>query len=91
MAKRTNQLGYKRYFPGILALFFFIFPWITYLTILEYNEAEMSVFSSMQGYAADFFLFAKQKVLYGFIVFIVLWFLGERVFPDKVDNNIPLF
>lgn len=90
--KKTKSIksSYRENIVKILAGFFCIFPWITYTKILEYNEAEMSVFSSYEGLALDFFLYYKERILIAMAVFVVCWFIGERIFPDKVDNNVPL-
>lgn len=90
--KKTNNINstYRENITKILAAFFCIFPWITYTRILEYNEAEMSVFSSYEGLAIDFFLYYKERILIAMAVFVVCWFIGERIFPDNVDNQVPL-
>lgn len=87
---KKGKMGYKENISKILAIFFCVFPWITYVKLLEYDEAEMSVFSSYEGLALDFFLYYKERILIAMAVFVVCWFIGERIFPDKVDNNVPL-
>lgn len=87
--KKTKK-GYKEIIVYILAVFFCAFPWITYVKLLKYNEAEQSVFSSYEGIGLDFFLYYKEIALLVMAVFLLCWFIGERIFPDKVDNNVPL-
>ena len=87
---KKTKIGYKENISRILAIFFCVFPWITYVKILEYNDAEQNIFSSYEGLALDFFLYYKERILILMSIFLVCWFLGERIFPDKVDNNVPL-
>ena len=68
-----------------------IFPWITYLRLSQYNEVEKSVFGGYKGRSIDFFIYHKEIVLIIVAVLAVLWFVGERFLPQKVDNNVPLF
>ena len=88
---KQNMLGYRKNLVKLLTGFFMIFPWITYLKIVEYNEAECRIFSSYDGTAADLFIYYKERILIGAAVFLICWFIGERLFPDKVDNQVPIF
>lgn len=87
---KEKMLGYRKRIIQILLAFFGIFPWITYLKVIEYNEAECQIFSSYDGMGADMFLYYKERMLIGVAVFLIFWFIGERLFPDKVDNQVPL-
>lgn len=87
--KKKNQ-GYKRNLNYILAAFLCIFPWIMHFDIVKYNKAETEVFSSYNGYGIDIFIQIKEKLVIGLAIFLICWFVGERIFPYKVDNNVPL-
>ena len=68
-----------------------VFPFITYINVSAYNEAEKNLFGGYNGMSIDFFIYHKQILLIGMALMAVLWFIGERVLPQKVDNNVPLF
>lgn len=88
--KKNVNKGYKRNIVTILAAIFFLFPWITYLKIVEYDKAESLVFSNYQGRMVDFFLQYKAWFVLVIAIFVIAWFIGERILPDKVDNDVPL-
>jgi hypothetical protein len=88
---KTELQGYKKLFTKFLCLFMVVFPWITYITVSKYNADEKKIFAGYDGYLIDFFVHSKANVLLVVAVLILLWFIGERFLPDKVDNNVPLF
>lgn len=90
MKKRDLQ-GYRKNFIKFLTGFMVIFPWITYLRLSQLSEAEQAIFVSYEGISIDFFLYHKQVALIIMAVVTMLWFVGERFLPQKVDNNVPLF
>lgn len=89
--KKTELQGYRKNFIKFLSVFMVIFPWITYLNLSQYSEAEKNVFGGYNGMSIDFFIHYKEIVLIIVAVLAVLWFVGERFLPQKVDNNVPLF
>ena len=90
MKNQEIKSGYKRNIVKILTVFFIVFPWITRLKILNYNEIESSVFGGYDGQAVDLFLYYKEIAVIALAVFLLLWFVGEHIFVDKVDMNVPL-
>ena len=90
MKNRETKPGYKRNILRILTVFFVVFPWITRLKILNYNEMENAVFGGYDGQAVDMFLYYKEIAVIALAVFLIIWFVGEHVFVDKVDKNVPL-
>lgn len=89
MVKKAKR-RYEKVIIYILTSFFCVFPWVTYVKLMEYNEEEMALFSSYKGLSLDFFLYYKEILLLAMAVFFISWFIGERIFPDKVDNEVPL-
>lgn len=89
--KKTGLQGYRKNFIKFLSVFMVIFPWITYMNIYELTESEKTVYSSYEGIWIDVFIESKQIVLLIVAAIALLWFVGERFLPEKVDNNIPLF
>jgi len=89
--KKTGLQGYRKNFIKLLSVFMVLFPWITYLKLELYNEAEKSIFYSYDGVRIDFFVYHKEIMLILVAILALLWFVGERFLPQKVDNNVPLF
>ena len=87
--KKLNR-GYKKNIIYFLSLFLGIFPWIMHFDIVKYNKAESAVFSSYNGYGIDIFIQVKEKYVIALAIFLICWFIGERIFPYKIDNNVPL-
>lgn len=82
--------GYRKNIIRILSLFLVLFPWITYFKILLYSDMQSQVLANVDGMATDVYFYYKQVALIIMAAFTVLFFLGERVFPDKKDNNVSL-
>lgn len=87
---KTDLQGYRKNFIKFLCAFMVVFPWITYLNLSKLSEAENSVFVGYDGVSIDFFIHQKSVVLIWIAVLCILWFVGERFLPQKVDNNVPL-
>lgn len=87
---KTKIPVYRKNLIKILTGFFVLFPWITYVKIMEYNDAEKVIFSNQQGFTLDFFLYYKEIILLWMVVIALIWYFGERVMTVKKDNNIPL-
>lgn len=88
--KKIELQGYRKNFIKFLSAFMVIFPWITYLNLSLLSEEESLVFSAYDGVLIDFFLKQKGIVLIAVAVVSLLWFIGERFLPEKIDNDVPL-
>lgn len=88
--KKTELQGYKKIIIKFLSAFMVLFPWITYIHIVQYSDAEKAVYSGNNGITIDFFIYSKEVVLIVVAVLAVLCFIGERFLLEKADNNIPL-
>ncbi len=87
---KTKIPKFRKTIIKILTCFFVIFPWITYLNIMEYNDAEKLMFISQSGVSLDFFLYSKEIMLLVMAVVMLILFFAERFLTVKKDNNIPL-
>lgn len=87
---KSKLPGYRKNIIRILSLFLMVFPWISYFNILLYSDMQASVLSNIDGMSTDLYFYSKQVILIIMAAFSVLFFLGERVFPDKKDNNVLL-
>lgn len=86
----NKKPGYRQIFLIICALFWSIYPFITRVVVKKIPEIEASFFSNKNGQIIDLFLFPKEIVLAVFSGAVILYFLGERIFPDKIiklDRN----
>jgi len=89
--KKTELQGYRKNFIKFMSAFMVIFPWITYIYVAQYDAMERALYGGYDGILIDFFIHSKLVVLLVVAVLAVLWFVGERFLPEKVDNNVPLF
>lgn len=87
---KTKIPKYEKTIIKILSCFFVIFPWITYLNIMEYNDAEKLMFPSQSGIALDFFLQSKEMVLLIMTVGMLIFYFAERFLMKKKDSHSPL-
>ena len=87
---KTGLQGYRKNFIKILTVFMVAFPWITYLNLSEFTDAEKTLFSGYGGISIDFFIYHKEVAVILMAVLAVLWFMGEQFLPRKVDHNVPL-
>lgn len=88
--KKIGLQGYRKNFIKFISVFMVIFPWITYLNLSLLSVDESTVFAGYDGVLIDFFLHQKGVILLQVALLCVLWFVGERFLPQKVDNNVPL-
>ena len=88
--KKIDLQGYRKNFIKFLSAFMVIFPWITYLKLSLLSEEESLVFSAYDGVLIDFFLKQKGIGLIAVAVVSLMWFIGERFLPEKIDNDVPL-
>lgn len=80
---------YRKTMIKFLTCFFVVFPWITYLKVIEFSEAETYIFSSQSGLSVDFFLFSKQSVLIVVAIVALVFGIAEYVLSVKKDRNLP--
>lgn len=83
--------GYRKNIIKILTMFLVLFPWITYFKILYYSEMQSWVLANYDGMAVDVYFYYKEIFLIIMATFVLLFFIGERIFPDKKDKNVLLF
>lgn len=88
--KRTADSAfpsYRYFIICIITLFFILFPYITYIHIEELSGNSLKFFSNTDGIWIDFLLYTKEIVLFIFCIFLVLFFIGEHIFPDHVIKH----
>ena len=84
--KKARRIGYRQIFLIITAAFWVIYPFIARVVINRVPEVEEEFFSNQNGYVIDLLLYCKEIALIGFTVVILLYFLGERIFPDRIEK-----
>lgn len=83
---REKRIGYRQVFLIICAVFWVIYPFITRLVIRKIPEIETKFFSSSNGLIIDLLLYSKEIALAVFTGGVILYFLGERIFPDHIEK-----
>lgn len=84
--KKKQTSSYKSVFLIICTIFTSIYPFISRLLLKKVPTAEASIFATTKGYTVDISKFSKEVALLGFAAFIILFFLGEHIFPDNIDK-----
>jgi len=83
--KKSGLQQYRKSFIKILSIFMVVFPWITYLHISEYSEAEMSIFGGHES--IDFFIYYKELAIILMAVLALVWLLKECFLPQKTEKS----
>lgn len=84
--KNIKTPRYKSFIAMIISAFIVIIPFISHLKIMVLDDSIKDVFGDSNGIYIDLFLHYKKNIIVFFGVFIILFFIGERIFPDyKLD------
>ncbi len=81
---KGKRIGYRQVFIILCMVFWIVFPFITRLNVIKVPDIEAKYFSTSNGYIVDLLLYCKEIVLAVFVGVVLLYFLGERIFPDNV-------
>ncbi|MBP0986987.1 MAG: hypothetical protein J6S92_01745, partial [Oscillospiraceae bacterium] len=82
---------YRRGFTGAAVTAVLLGVFAVYLHIEQLSGASLDVFANTQGYTADWFLYCKELFFFCIACGILLYTLGERIFPDRPCRENPLF
>ncbi len=92
--KRKMQTGsapaYRNIFSYILICAVFLLPFTAYLHIDKLSGKSLELFSSDSGLIADWFLYCKELFLLIIAAVVCVFFVGEKIFPDRPYRNSPL-
>lgn len=80
-SKKTPK--YKYFIAIMISLFVIILPFISHLKIMSIDGDLANVFTNSNGIYIDLFLYYKEVLIILFMVFIILFFIGEKIFPDE--------
>lgn len=83
---KEKRIGYRQIFLIICAAFWCIFPFISRFIIKKIPEIETKFFSNAAGEIIDLLLFCKEVAIAGFAGAVLLYFIGERIFPDNIEK-----
>lgn len=83
---KEKRVGYRQVFLIICAAFWCIYPFITRLVIKKIPDVEAKFFSNSNGRIIDLLLFSKEIALIIFSIGMILYFLGEKIFPDRIEK-----
>lgn len=84
--QKKKSISYRTVFLIIFTAFIAIYPFICRLLIKKVSAEENKVFSTTNGYIVDFCNYSKEAALFGFTIFLIAYFLGEHIFPDKIEK-----
>ena len=83
---KEKRIGYRQVFLILCAAFWCIYPFITRLVVKKIPDIEAKFFSNSNGLIIDLLLFYKEIALAVFAGGVLLYFLGERIFPDHIEK-----
>ena len=84
--KKSRKIGYRQVFMILFTLFWVIYPYIARVLVKKIPSPEDVFFANTQGLIIDLVLFCKEVALAVFAGGCILYFLGERIFPDRPDK-----
>lgn len=73
---------YKYLIVILISLFIIILPLISHLKIMIIEGELKNIFTNSNGIYIDLFLYYKEVFIISFSVFLILFFIGERIFTD---------
>lgn len=85
-----ENVKYKNFLVHTIAVFLCVFPFCVFSHVEHLSELAQKYFKNTEGYTADFFLYHKEKFLLIFAIWLVLFFVGEHIYPKHPIKNIPL-
>jgi len=85
-----KRYKYRNIASGLLLILFILLPIIIRLKITEISGAMLLFFPSQGGFSNDLAMYYKSLLLVVFVIILTLFYLGERIFPDKKIKS-PLF
>lgn len=89
-SRKVENRKYRSFFLCLFSGFLAIYPFIARLCIMRLPEAETEIYRSTNGVEPDLVCYAKEIALIVFAGILILYFLGEKIFPDnveKIDRN----
>lgn len=84
--KTNNYRPYRTVFLAICTMFFAIYPFISRLSLILIPADEQKIFTNTNGYVVDLSCYSKEIALLIFAGIVLLYFIGERIFPDNVEH-----
>lgn len=85
-----ENLKYKSFIAYTIMAFLIIYPFIVRSYVGLLSEKQQEYFPNKMGYTADFFLYHKEIALLVFSVWLILFFIGEHIYPKHPFCDIPL-
>lgn len=84
--KKIENRKYRSIFLAICLGFMAFYPFICRICMMKLPKAETEIYSSTNGYQADLVCYSKEIALIFFAGILLLYFLGEKIFPDKIET-----
>ena len=84
--KKSRKIGYRQVFMILFTLFWVIYPFIARVLVKKIPAPEDTFFANTRGLIIDLVQFCKEVALAVFTGGCILYFLGERIFPDRPEK-----
>lgn len=87
---QNNEPAYRILFTAVLTVVIFLTLFMARLHIGQLTGKSAEIFASSNGMYADWFLYCKEISFFVCAVFIILYYIGEKIFPEKPCRNNPI-
>lgn len=84
--KKSRKIGYRQVFMILFTLFWVIYPFIARVLVKKIPAPEDTFFANTRGLIIDLVQFCKEVALAVFTGGCILYFFGERIFPDRPEK-----
>lgn len=74
---------YKTLIVLIISLFIISIPFVSQLKLIELDNNIVDLFPNNAGVFIDFFIYYKKIFIILFSLFLIMFFIGEKIFPDE--------
>jgi len=89
--KNNDDLPVYKYIPTVACCGIFIFlPWFSRLEIRKLSDAATLIYENINGYHYDLVLYGKAVIIVLVGTFLLLFLIGENIFPDNIVKETPL-
>jgi len=89
-ALQNHEPAYRIIFTTVLSVVIFLTLFMARLHLEQLSGKSADIFASSNGMYADWFLYCKEISFFVCAIFIILYYIGEKIFPEKPCRNNPI-
>lgn len=85
-----NLPNYRKIFSVIILVWLLLSTFLVYRYSSRISGDSLYLFPNINGIAVDYFLFVKEVAIFICAIAIIVYFIGEKIYPDKPYMNNPV-